>query len=120
MDVINLIALLKRKDHWECGEPASDAILNRYEELLKVGLPTEYSQVLRKYGYIRWSGQYIAGVCSARTKFDVVARTKTAKEDQYFGAKFPAHGLAINRYGGGGDYVLFGSQSEREGKLHCS
>ena len=117
MDVINLINTLKQKDGWNCGEPADEATVDSYQLALKVGFPPEYKTLLRAFGYIRWSGQYIAGICSNRTKYDVIFRTQTSKANKYHGAKFPAYGLSIQQYGGGGDYVLFGSQSEREGEV---
>ena len=79
MDVISLIDTLKLKDDWNCGEPAEEPTLDDYQVALKVSFPPEYRMLLRAYGYIRWSGQYIAGICSSRTKYDVISRTQTSK-----------------------------------------
>lgn len=88
------------------------------EEQLNTKFPDSYKKFLKKYGYITWSEGDVYGI-SDDPYFDLLKKNKFARSEA-LPADFmplPLDAFAIDKYAGGGYYMLFSADSPRAGQV---
>ena len=96
----------------------SDKEILQLEQLLRVKLPDEYKDFLKRFGYLFWFGISILGIAPDEDD-SVVFWTKKARAD-YLPKDFvsrPKNGVVVCEYGGGGYYFLYCKGSKKEGNV---
>lgn len=118
MDSISILQKLKLKKNFECGEPQNEAQIRTLEEALNVKFSASYKQFLKMYGYASFSGGHIFGP-SKDPYYDLITRNKKIRAEKLpedF-LNLPEDAFAIDRYPGGGYFMLFGKDSSRAGEV---
>lgn len=118
MDLINIFKTLQKKDEFECGIPQNEEQIATLEKKLHIAFPQSYRWFLQHYGYAAWSEGVILG-SSNFPYYDVItineyARSEELPEDFI---SLPLDAFAIDRYPGGGYYMLFSADSSRAGQV---
>lgn len=118
MDLINIVEILKNKDEFECGEGQNEEQIAMLETKLQVIFPKSYRWIVKQYGYMAWSDGIILGPSNI-SHYDLMTINEYARSEELpkdF-AKLPSDAFVIDRYPGGGYYMLFSADSPRAGQV---
>jgi hypothetical protein len=115
----SLFADMRKKENFTCRESgASDKEIKDLEKALGFELPDAYASFLKEFSYAWWFGHAVYGI-SEDKDFDSLSYTLEARSEKTPKGfqPLPPDCVIIERYGGGGYYVLYGKGSPLEGQV---
>jgi hypothetical protein len=116
MELPELFALMEQQDNFVSGGGVSEECVSKFEAALGSELPKPYKAFVRRYGWAWWFGGQILGI-SADRNLDALECTFKAREEVFSPdwKPLPQHVVVLNRYSGGGLYLLHCHPSTRAG-----
>jgi hypothetical protein len=113
---------------FESGRPASPEEIQQIEAELRVALPEQYAEFLKRFGYAGSFGWEVFGTRPidpaterpSTVTSDCIKATKEEKnpENPLGTSSLPPAHVVISQDGGGGNVVLFGVGAPHEGEVH--
>jgi len=118
MDLTKLFAEMRKRENFTSGEGATEEDIQKVETVIDVLFPDSYRQFLRTFSYAWWFGGCVYGIAPG-TRWDVVAQTLRAREDELPKGfrPIPRDASVIDLYSGGGYYALYSKQSRKAGRI---
>ena len=118
MEIIEILEKATLLEDFERGSAQDTSSIVEIEKKLDLKLPESYVEILHRYGYISCIRGDIYGV-SNDPYFDVVKknimiRNEILPDDFH---SLPDDAFVIDKYMGGGYYMLFGKDSKRAGQV---
>lgn len=118
MELTDTLRELPKLEGFESGNPADENAINKIETQLNVKLPSDYQKFLKIHGYINCDIGEIYGF-SNDEYFDIILKTEYARNHKLpdFFQPIPDNTVVLNRYAGGGYYILYCKNSKRCGQI---